>query len=294
MQVFPPWSPQPPHGTILRRRPRGRIRLRPVVLDGIPDVEAEVRERRGLVAAPRLPHAGYAVKPRHGHVPAIPAVDHDEALRILLANRSDQHAAHALVVLDGPEPPGRFVDQVEEQLLARNVPVATCQHRPVQDGRAQAVRVLVDVARLGIHGHAVFARNPMQADHRHNPVLSRVRDALVERLQARLVDDLAVRALTVLHPAAVVERHADEVEPPLLHPLEMLLLEPDVRPRQAHPLQVEAPRLERRLPLRRRAAVLFARTGGQLPASRSHEPQHQDRCRHNLLQFHLLSPILHV
>ena len=30
------------------------------------------------------------------------------------------------------------------------------------------------------------------------------------------------------------------------------------------------------------------------PASRSHEPQHQDRCRHRLLQFHLPSPFLHV
>ena len=266
MQVLPPRPPQSPHRTVLRRRPRGRIRLRLVILDRLPDGEAEVRERRGPVAASRLSHAGHAVKPRHGHVPAVPAVDHDEALRILLPDRRDQHAAHALVVLDGTETPGRFVDQVEEQLLARNVLVAARQHRPVQDGRAQAVFVLVDVARLGIHvRHAVFARNPVQTDHRHDPVLPRVRDARVERLQARLVDDLAVRALPVLHPAAVVKRHADEVEPPLLHPLEMLLLEPGIRTRPAHPLQVEAPRLERRLPLRRRAAVVLARADGQRP-----------------------------
>ena len=136
----------------------------------------------------------------------------------------------------------------------------------MQNCRAQAVLVFVDVARLGIHvRHAVFARNPVQADHHRNPVLPRVRDARVERFQARLVDDLAVCALPVLHPAAVIERHADEVEPPLLHPLEMLLLEPGIRPRPAHSLQVEAPRLERRFPLRRRAAVVFARAGGQRP-----------------------------
>ena len=264
MPVRPARSAQASVGPVALRRPRRRIGRHLVVLRRIDRVHPEVRELAGRVAAPRLADTGDVVETRHGDVSARPAVRDDEALGVDLADRGDEHAADVLVLFHRAQLARRFVDQVEEQFFAGNVLVPARQHLPVEDGGTKTVWIGVDVARLRVGPRdAVLAGNPVEADHSDDSVLARKCDALVERLEASFVDNLPVLRLAVLHPAAVVERHADEVESPLLHPLEVLFLEADSGADPAHTLQVEAVRRERRLPVCRRPVVILLRNDRQ-------------------------------
>ena len=110
-----------------------------------------------------------------------------------LPDRGDEDANHAVVLFHRPQLARRLVDEVEEELLARDVLVPPRKHRPVHDGGLEAVGIGVDVSGLWIDlRDAVFAGDPVEADHDYETVLAGEGDALVEGLQSRLVDDVAV------------------------------------------------------------------------------------------------------
>ena len=124
--------------------------------------------------------------------------------------------------------------------------------------RPEAVGIGIDIAWFGIDlRDAIFAGNAMEANHRDETVLASEGNALVKQLQPLLVYNLAILGLAILHPAAVVKRQPDEVEAPVLDPLEMIFPEARFWTRPAHSLKVEPMRREWRSPIRRIASVIL-------------------------------------
>ena len=205
-------------------------------------------DKHGLVSAPALHDALHIGNLQQRLATPLQAVDHDDAAGIGVTDSLDKTAHDALVVGGGKV--GHLVEEIETEVARADLGVALGQHAPLIGTALESAFAGEEVLGLG-RGIDAVAGSAVEIEADVDVVLTPPLHAAVDVAQHLLVHDVVVAGAA---PAPVGDGDADEVEPPLVHPLELLLAEGfrvvaievveevETMPARSHALQVNGGR----------------------------------------------------
>lgn len=176
-------------------------------------------DEHGLIAASTLHDALHIGNLQQRPASPLQSVDHDDAAWVGVADGLDETAHDTLVV--GGDKVWHLVEEVEAEVAGADLGVALGQHAPLIGAAFEGAVAGEEVLGLG-GGIDAVAGGTVEIEADMDVVLAAPLHATVDVAQYLLVHIIIVAGAA---PAPVGDGDADEVEAPLVHPLELLLAE---------------------------------------------------------------------